>query len=255
MDHLQNIVAKLRSPEGCPWDKEQTHQSIRNLLLEECYEVLEAIDSSDDSHLREELGDVLLHVVFHAQLARERDAFSLNDVADAVCEKLIRRHPHVFGDATCKDSEDVLRSWEKLKRAEKPQRKGALDGVPKILPALMRAKELQKKAAKSGFDWDDPKGVVHKTREELDELAEALETGTRGEVGEELGDLFFCLVNLARHLDFDAEQLCQATNEKFLARYRYMESALAEKGSSPKEASLEEMESYWQEAKQLLPKP
>ena len=207
INELRDIVAKLRSPTGCPWDIEQTHQSIRTLLLEECYETIEAIEEENDDLLREELGDVLLHIVFHAQIAQERQAFTLDDVAEAINEKLIRRHPHVFGEDRCADADEVLQKWDELKKKEKPERESLLDGVPPILPALMQAKEYQKKASKAGFDWDDPKGVLHKTREELDELEEALESPDpdHHHIREEIGDLLFCLVNLSRHLQVDAE--------------------------------------------------
>ncbi len=248
---LRQIVAKLRSPAGCPWDIEQTHQSIRMLLLEECYEAIEAIDEENDALLQEELGDVLLHVVFHAQLAEERDVFSLNDVATSINEKLIRRHPHVFGDDRCADSEEVLKKWDELKKKEKPERQSLLDGVPPILPALMQAKEYQKKAAKAGFDWDDPKGVLHKTREELDELEEALTSDQpdHQHIREEIGDLLFSLVNLARHLEVDAEDACRQTNKKFRTRFHYIETELKKQGREIGSATLDEMEALWQEAK------
>lgn len=251
INELRDIVAKLRSPEGCPWDKEQDHKSIRTLLLEECYEAIEAIDEENDDLLREELGDVLLHVVFHAQLAEEREVFSLEDVTQTINEKLIRRHPHVFGEENCEDSDAVLQRWDDLKKQEKPERESLLDGVPPILPALMQAKEYQKKAAKAGFDWDDPKGVLHKTREELDELEEALaaETPDHDHIREEIGDLLFSLVNLSRHLKVDAEDACRQTNHKFRYRFQYMEAELKKQGKDVESATLDEMEALWQAAK------
>lgn len=251
INELRDIVAKLRSPEGCPWDIRQTHQSIRTLLLEECYEAIEAIDENNDELLCEELGDVLLHIVFHAQIAEERQAFSLEDIAAEINEKLIRRHPHVFGEEQCDTPDEVLRKWDELKQQEKPERQSLLDGVPPVLPALMQAKAYQKKAAQAGFDWDDPKGVLHKTREELDELEEALEAQNtdHDHIREEIGDLIFSLVNLSRHLDVDAEDACRQTNKKFRARFRYMEDELSKSGKSVGSASLEEMEALWQQAK------
>lgn len=246
---LVEIVTQLRAPDGCPWDREQTHQSIRNLLLEECYEVIEAIDEDNDTMLREELGDVLLHIVFHAQLASERGAFSLDDVTTAICDKLIRRHPHVFGDEKCSDSSEVLQQWEELKKQEKADRKSRLDGIPPILPALMEAREMQKKAAKAGFDWDDPTGVLHKTCEELCELETALESGDPTHIKEEIGDLLFSLVNLARHLKVDAEEACRLTNRKFSRRFRHIETALEKDGKTMEETPIDELESYWQNAK------
>jgi len=246
---LVEIVTQLRAPDGCPWDREQTHQSIRNLLLEECYEVIEAIDENNDTMLQEELGDVLLHIVFHAHLASERNAFTLDDVTESISEKLVRRHPHVFGDEQCSDSSEVLQKWDELKKKEKSDRKSRLDGIPPILPALMQAREMQKKAAKAGFDWDDPKGVIHKTREELDELESALESGDRTGIREEIGDLLFSLVNLARHLDVDAEEACRLTNRKFSRRFRHIETALERDGKTMEETSIDELESYWQAAK------
>jgi len=248
---LREIVAKLRSPEGCPWDKEQTHQSIRTLLLEECYEAIEAIEEENDALLQEELGDVLLHVVFHAQIATERDSFTFEDVAQSVSDKLIRRHPHVFGDDHCADANEVLKKWDDLKQQEKPERKSLLDGVPPTLPALMQAKEYQKKAAKAGFDWDDPKGVLHKTREELDELEEALTSKDpdHNHIREEIGDLLFSLVNLSRHLKVDAEDACRQTNKKFRTRFNYIEQQLNAQDKDIGTASLGEMEALWQEAK------
>ncbi|MEM6883468.1 MAG: nucleoside triphosphate pyrophosphohydrolase [Verrucomicrobiota bacterium] len=251
IQELREIVAKLRSPEGCPWDIEQTHHSIRTLLLEECYETIEAIEEENDKLLREELGDVLLHVVFHAQIAEERQAFSLEDVTQAINEKLIRRHPHVFGEDQCTNADEVLQKWDELKKQEKPERESLLDGVPPILPALMQAKEYQKKAAKAGFDWDDPKGVLHKTREELNELEEALSSreADHNHIREEIGDLIFSLVNLSRHLKVDAEDACRQTNKKFRTRFCYMEQQLKEQGKEVRTASLDEMEVLWQEAK------
>jgi tetrapyrrole methylase family protein / MazG family protein len=268
-------VARLRGPGGCPWDQEQTHESIRAQLLEECYEALEAIDQKDDVLLREELGDVLLHVVFHAQLAEERGVFTLDEVAQGIREKLVRRHPHVFGDDKLKTSDEVLKRWDELKKLEKPERKGALDGVPALLPALMRAQEIQKKAAKVGFDWQELMPVLQKVREELDELEEEVEREverqmerkrelkapgsqpdsstkprvTEKRVAEELGDLLFSVVNLARHLKIDAEQACRDATRKFSHRFEKVEALAKASGRQLVEMTLTELDLLWEQAK------
>lgn len=258
---LREIMHTLRSPGGCPWDQEQTHESIRAQLLEECYEALEAIDQKDDVLLREELGDVLLHVVFHAQLAEERGVFTLDEVAQGIREKLVRRHPHVFGDDKLKTSDEVLKRWDELKKLEKPERKGALDGVPTLLPALMRAQEIQKKAAKVGFDWQELMPVLQKVREELDELeSEVKAVGTQPDsstslkvtekrVAEELGDLLFSVVNLARHLKIDAEQTCRDATTKFSHRFEKVEALAEASGRQLGEMTLTELDLLWEQAK------
>jgi tetrapyrrole methylase family protein / MazG family protein len=248
MDELRKIVAQLRGPGGCPWDQEQTHQSIRSQLLEECYEALEAIDEKNDQLLVEELGDVLLHVVFHAQLAEERGVFGLAEVAQGISDKLVRRHPHVFGEDKLETSAEVLQRWDELKKMEKPERQGALAGIPPILPALMRAQEVQKKAAKVGFDWKELKPVLQKVREELDELEQDLDDPKRA--AEELGDLLFSVVNLSRHLSLDAEQCCRDATRKFVTRFEVVEKKAMEQGLRMKEASLEELDLLWEQAKQ-----
>lgn len=248
IDELKAIVTRLRAPDGCPWDREQTHQSIRAQLLEEAYEVLEAIDEADDALLAEELGDVLLHIVFHACLAEERGVFSLDDVARGINAKLIRRHPHVFGEgAKLGSSAEVLKKWDELKRAEKPHRTGALDGIPPILPALMQAQETQKKAAKVGFDWPAAAPVLDKVREELRELEADLAAGKNP--SDELGDLFFSLVNLSRHLGVDAEQACRDATRKFATRFRAMEAEAARQGKSLPALAPEETDRLWEAVK------
>jgi tetrapyrrole methylase family protein/MazG family protein len=247
IDELRDIVARLRGPDGCPWDREQSHQSIRSQLLEEAYEVLEAIDEASDSMLCEELGDLLLHIVFHARLAEERGAFSLSDVAEKINEKLIRRHPHVFGEDEAEDAAAVLVKWEELKRKEKPERESALDGIPPILPALMRAQELQKKAAKTGFDWKEIQPVLEKCREEIEELEKDLDNPRRA--ADEMGDVFFSLVNLCRHLGLDAEQCCRDANNKFDHRFRQVEFLRARRSPEGENWTLDELEALWQEAK------
>ncbi|MEO0454654.1 MAG: nucleoside triphosphate pyrophosphohydrolase [Verrucomicrobiota bacterium] len=245
---LKSIVAKLRSPEGCPWDQEQTHESIRSQLIEETYEVIEAIDTKCDQSLREELGDVLLHIVFHAQLAEERNAFDLAEVAKGINEKLIRRHPHVFGEDQAEDSAAVLKKWDELKKLEKPERTSVLDGIPASLPSLMKAQELQKKAAKIGFDWKVMKPVIAKIREELDELEADLDHPERA--ADEMGDVFFSLVNLCRHLKLDAEQCTQQANQKFERRFRKLESLHPKMEDTSTHLSLEELDRLWEKAKE-----
>jgi MazG family protein len=242
---LQEIVARLRAPDGCPWDREQTHSSLRAALLEETYELVDAIDNADDANLREELGDLLLHVVMHAQMASERGAFAFDAVATEICEKLIRRHPHVFGDTAAADSAEVLRQWEQLKRAEKGDRESVLDGLPRALPALMRAQNAQKKAARVGFDWSDAAGVLAKIEEEIAELREAMAEGREPAVREEVGDLLFSVVNLARKLGQDSEMTLNAATDKFVSRFRSVEQAAAASGRKVEECTAEELNAYW----------
>lgn len=242
---LREIVARLRAPDGCPWDREQTHESLRAALLEETYELIDAIDHADDTNLREELGDLLLHVVMHAQMASERGAFEFDAVATEICEKLIRRHPHVFGDQSAADSAEVLRQWEQIKRTEKAERKSLLDGLPRALPALMRAQTAQKKAARVGFDWSDAEGVIEKIEEELAELKSALASGNEAAVAEETGDLLFSLVNLARKLRLDSEMTLNAATDKFITRFQAIERAAAAEGRKVEECSTDELNAYW----------
>lgn len=250
---LVGIVAKLRSPEGCPWDREQTHESLRAALVEECYEAVEAIDRADDENLREELGDLLLHVVMHAHMAGERGAFSLDDVADGICEKLVRRHPHVFGTASASDSNEVLRQWEQIKRAEKGSGASILDNLPAALPALLRAQNAQKKAARVGFDWAGADGVFAKLEEEFAELRAAIAGGSSRSVEEEFGDILFTAVNLARHLGVDAETSLTASTSKFIRRFRAMESAIAVQGCRVEDCSAAELDAAWESVKSLEP--
>ncbi|GAB4247570.1 MAG: nucleoside triphosphate pyrophosphohydrolase [Candidatus Methylacidiphilales bacterium] len=246
LDRLLEIMGRLRSPEGCPWDREQTHQSIKPQLIEECYELVEAIEASDDTMMREELGDVLLHLVFHAQMAKERGAFQFSDVIQGLCEKLIRRHPHVFGTESLSNSGAVLSRWHEIKAQEKPERASALDGVPPHLPALMRCQELQKKAARVGFDWANAGPVREKIAEELEELSR--ETDPKRQA-EELGDLLFSIVNLARHLGLDAEEACRQAAAKFTRRFHAVERDFYGRGESLKGRSLDELDAAWERAK------
>ncbi len=246
-------MARLRSPEGCPWDREQTHDSIRPYLLEETYEVLDAIERRDWRLLSEELGDLMLQAVFFAQMASEEGRFSICDSLDAITEKLIRRHPHVFAEGEARTPDQVKQRWDQIKRNEKnelrQQREGLLDGVPRVQPALMEAQQLTSKASSVGFDWENPDQVMAKLKEELLELADARREGAPEKVQEEIGDLLFVLVNLARLLRVDAEQALRGTNAKFRGRFGYLERKLAEAGKPLERATLEEMDRLWGEAK------
>jgi nucleoside triphosphate diphosphatase len=254
---LLEIMAALRTPKtGCPWDLEQNFASIAPYTLEEAYEVADAIARADLTDLKEELGDLLLQVVFHARMAEEQRAFDFGDVVQAITEKLIRRHPHVFGDERSQTPESVKGLWERVKAEEKaarkgPKQNGALAGVPVALPALTRALKLQEKASKVGFDWNDPRAVLSKIREEADEIEDALDdpAANTAEAAAEVGDLLFAAVNLARHLRADPEALLRQTNQKFERRFAAIESALAAKGKAPKDATLSEMDGLWEEAK------
>ncbi len=249
---LREIVRILRHPGGCSWDQEQTHQSIRRNFLEEAYEVAEAIDEDDPEHLKEELGDVLLQVVFHADIEADAGRFSLDDVADGVCKKLIYRHPHVFGDVVVHSTGEILSNWEELKKKEKHQetQADAVDAVACSLPALWRAEKMKKKAAKAGFDWRDVSGALDKLSEELDELKAAALSG-EGDPAEELGDLLFAAVCVGRFLDADPEDALHAACDKFSARFRRTEQLAAERGQAFGELSEAEISALWREAKRL----
>jgi tetrapyrrole methylase family protein / MazG family protein len=247
-ERLCEIMHRLRAPGGCPWDREQTHSSLIKYLIEESYEAADAIQFGDDLELQKELGDVLLQVVFHAEIASEGNRFSIRDVIEAISAKMIQRHPHVFGDAKVEDSEAVLRQWESIKKVERGEGASILDGIPAALPALLRAERLQARASKVGFDWENPTQVLAKIREELGELEEVM-GGAREKVTEELGDLLFAVANLARFLKIDPEQALQDCNRKFLQRFRHIETTLVSRGSSVEEAGLAEMDALWEEAK------
>lgn len=246
---LEEIVRLLRAPGGCPWDAEQTHQSIRRNFLEEAYEAVEAIDEGSPEHLKEELGDVLLQVVFHALMEQEAGRFDLDAVADGICKKLIFRHPHVFGTAAADTSEEVLVNWEALKRQEKGQQTtaDAMDAVARSLPALWRADKLQSKAAKAGFEFADVSGALDKLDEEMRELREAAERGTN--FSEEFGDVLFAAVKAGRFLNVDPEDALNATCEKFIARFRRVEEACAARGAEMSSLPLDELTRLWNEAK------
>ena len=251
IERLRAIMHRLRAPGGCPWDAEQSHESLISNLIEEAHECVDAIRSGDVEHLREELGDVLLQVVFHCELATERQAFTFDDVAAGISEKLVRRHPHVFATSAAQTTAAVLAQWDDIKRVEKgTQETPYLHGIGKGLPAMLRAAKLQKKAAKVGFDWLDVKGVLAKVREELDELEAEWDGGDEPKIDEELGDVLFSVVNLMRYRHLDPEILMAAANDKFERRFALMEIALERSGLSLQAASLEQMEAEWQNAKQ-----
>ena len=250
LNDLVEIVRILRAPGGCPWDGEQTHQSIRRNFLEEAYEVAEAIDQDSPAHLQEELGDVLLQVVFHAGIEQDAGRFDLNDVADGICKKLIFRHPHVFGQVAVSGTDDVLVNWEELKRQEKGQATytDTLDAVARSLPALWRAEKVQKKARKAGFDWPDVSGAMDKLEEETCELKQAMADGTN--VEEELGDLLFAAVNVSRFLSVDPEEALSRACDKFIRRFRSVEESARSRGQNMAQMSLEELDKLWIQAKQ-----
>jgi MazG family protein len=246
---LQEIVARLRAPDGCPWDREQTHSSLRALLVEECHEVIDAIERVDDANLREELGDLLLHVVMHAQMAAERGAFTLEEITAGICEKMIRRHPHVFGESKAADSNEVLKQWEAIKQQEKGGSAGVLDGITASLPALLRAQTVQKKAARVGFDWPDAEPVFAKLEEETAEIREAVARQDPAAIEAEIGDLLFSAVNLSRKLGVDAETALSGTIKRFTARFRHIEGSLFADGRRLEDTPLEELDRLWEQAK------
>ena len=248
---LVDVMRTLREPGGCPWDREQTHASIRSNMIEEVYEYLEAVDAEDTEGMREELGDILMQIVFHARMAEEAGRFDLQDVIDEVVDKLIRRHPHVFGETKVTGSDEVLVNWEAIKKTEKTERKHVLDGVTQGLPALLRAYKLQSKAAKVGFDWPDVKGVWDKVQEELAELQEALASGDRAAAENELGDVLFALVNYARHQKIEPEVALNGTNNRFAKRFAHVESCVETSGKAGQDFSLDELDQFWDEAKRL----
>ena len=250
---LRALMHRLRAPGGCPWDAEQTHASLVPNLIEEAYETVDTIQRGDLEHLKEELGDLLLQVIFHSELAEEAGHFNLDDVARGISDKLVRRHPHVFAQSAAATSEAVLLQWDEIKRTEKGTAgKPFLHGVGTGLPALLRAAKLQKKAAKVGFDWPDVTGVLAKLREELAELEAAVTSGEDAAVNEELGDLLFSAVNLARSRHADPEVIMAAANNKFEKRFAAMECALNAQGLDLTSATLDQMEASWQACKQLV---
>ncbi len=256
LDRLLAIMARLRDPEtGCPWDQAQTFASIAPYTLEEAYEVADAIERNDLADLKDELGDLLLQVVFHSRMAQEQGAFAFEDVAAAICAKMVRRHPHVFGDAEPRSPEAQTAAWEEIKAAERAakgaHRAGVLDDVPSGLPGLVRAVKLTKRAARVGFDWPDALTVMDKLREETAELEVEIAAGDKAKAREELGDLLFVCANLARKLDVDPEDTLRAANAKFIRRFGYVEAALAAEGRRPEDSDLAEMDALWDAAKRV----
>lgn len=253
---LVEIMARLRAPGGCPWDRKQTFDTIKSYLLEETYEVMDAIDARDWQALVEELGDLLLQPIFFAEMAAEQGLFTISDSLDAINEKLVRRHPHVFGDAAAETPEDVKLRWDEIKKQEKQHdatsgSRSVLDRVPRSLPALVEAEKISHKAASIGFEWPDIAGVIEKLQEEAAELAGARETQSHERIEHEIGDLLFTVVNLARFLKVDPEQALRKTNGRFRKRFAYVERQIAASGKDVSEISLDRMEEFWQEAKRL----
>ncbi|HON10398.1 MAG TPA: nucleoside triphosphate pyrophosphohydrolase [Chitinispirillaceae bacterium] len=254
IERLIDIVAKLRSPGGCPWDREQTHKSILSCFLDEMYEFFEAVDEKDDYKMKEELGDLLLQIVLHSRMAEEEGKFSIEDVAYEICEKLIRRHPHVFGETQVSSSTEVIHNWERIKKGEKGKehRKYLVDDIPEALPALFKAEKMQRRVARVGFDWKDTKPVFDKVEEEFREFREAILKGDQENADEELGDILFALVNVARHHRISAEDALRRTTVKFSGRFRYIEDRFRESGKDISGATLEEMDRYWEESKKII---
>src|SRR5438093_2336950 len=260
-ERLVNIMATLRGPNGCPWDKQQDFNSLKPMLIEEVYEVLEAIENNDLDSLAEELGDLLLHVVFHAHLGKEAGQFDINTVVDKISDKLVRRHPHVFGNESVSTAEEVIKNWEAIKAEEKaqklqnrtPEQRSLLEGIPSKLPAIHEAHQTSSRAARVGFDWPDVDGIFEKLQEEVRELKEVISSGgdeTRRErLEDEIGDILFVIVNIARYLKIDSESALKRANRKFKVRFRYMENELARQGKNLEQTSLQEMEALWQKAK------
>ncbi len=249
LEELIAVIAKLRAPDGCQWDREQTHSSLRPNMIEEAYEAVDAIDDNDMVHLKEELGDVLLQVVLHAQIASEEGAFTIEDVAKGIKDKLIHRHPHVFGDTKVNSTKDILDNWDKLKAEEKKHRKSAMDGISKAQSALMSAQKISKKAVKTGFEWPDEESLYDCIYSEFEEFKDAKKEGNREHMEEEFGDILFAVVNLARWNKIDAEQALLKSNKKFMTRFRKMEE-LATKPLT--EYSFEEFDELWRKAKKTV---
>ena len=250
-------MERLRGEEGCPWDKEQTRETLKPMLIEEAYEVLEAIDSEDASELKEELGDLLFQIVFHAKIAEERNEFQLADIIDRLHEKMIRRHPHIFGNADIRTPQEVLKNWEDIKAAERgvqsilspESKKSLLDGIPQNLPAIYQANQMTAKASRVGFDWPDLEGILAKIAEEADELRHAHARKDKKAMADEVGDLLFVAVNAARFIGIDPESALRRSNRKFERRFRHVEMRIKEQGRRLQDASLEEMDALWEEAK------
>jgi len=260
-EKLVEIMATLRGPDGCPWDKQQDFNSLKPMLVEEVYEVLEAVENNDSEGLSEELGDLLLHVVFHAQLGKETGLFDIDTVIGKISDKLVRRHPHVFGSETASTPEEVIKNWEAIKAQEKaeklknrtPEQRSLLEGIPSKLPAIHEAHQISSRAARVGFDWPDVNGIFDKLQEEVRELKEVISSSgseeKRDRLEDEIGDMLFVIVNIARYLKIDSESALKRANRKFKSRFQYMEKELAGQGKTLDQTSLDEMEALWQKAK------
>jgi len=246
---LLKIMDALRSEKGCPWDKEQTRESLKPFIVEEAYELIEAIEESDSEKIKEELGDLLFQIVFQCQIAKEGNEFEISDVIEKIGKKMVARHPHVFGTADYKTTDEVLVHWEEQKKLEGKLRESILEGVPKVLPSLLRAHRLQDRAARVGFDWEKVEDILKKLDEELKEFKEALETKRQDEIEEELGDIFFMLVNISRFIGVNPEDALRKTISKFIHRFRYIEMKAAERGKKLSDMTLNEMDRLWDEAK------
>lgn len=252
IQRLVEVMRRLRAPDGCPWDRKQTHESLKKNLIEEASEFLDAIDEADDAHMKEELGDLLMQAVLHAVIAEERSAFNFEDVAHDITEKMIRRHPHVFGDEKVESVDDVLTLWQNVKKEEKNGQvpTSVLARIPHSLPGLMRAEKMQRKAAEVSFDWKEERDVRAKLEEEFKEVCAAFQSGNEDAIDEELGDLMFTIVNLARFRKrATAEELLQRSSDKFQRRFQYLESRLADAGKTPQDVTPEELDALWNEAK------
>lgn len=251
LDDLVEIMAKLRGNPGCPWDKSQTHETLKPFIIEEAYEVVDAISRKNREDLIEELGDLLLQIVFHSRIGEERGKFDIGDVIEGICEKMIRRHPHIFGDVAVEGTDEVLKNWEEIKREEKDMKSEAesMMNLPKALPALMKAFKVQEKAARVGFDWDDISGAIDKVYEELDELKEVYNAGNSDKIREEMGDLLFACVNVARFLEVEPELALNDAVKKFINRFNFVEATAAEFDKNLRDMSLQEMEELWQQSK------
>lgn len=253
IDRLLDVMRKLRAPDGCPWDIKQTHETLKSDLIEEAYEVIDAIESGNPSELEEELGDLLLQVVFHAQISSEAGEFQFDSVANGISDKLIRRHPHVFGEVSVANADEVLQNWDAIKKSEKQDEGGGLKsivaGIPRHLPALQKAHQVQKRAARAGFDWDNIDDVFAKLHEEIDEVKEAISRNHEEDIRDELGDLLFSVVNVSRYLGHNPEELLNHNVKKFIGRFQYVENKVHASGKAFSAFSLEELDRFWDQAK------
>jgi tetrapyrrole methylase family protein/MazG family protein len=246
---LVNIIKKLRAPGGCPWDREQNLYSLKEYLIEETYELIDALDNKNIDNIKEELGDILLHVIFHSNIAEEEKLFDLKDVISTISEKMIRRHPHVFGDVIVKDTNDVLKNWDKIKEDEKKERVSVFDAIPTGLPPIQKSFEIQKKVSKVGFDWSNKEDCMSKVKEEFKEFNEAIKLGDKNRIEDELGDLFFSLINISRFLKVNPDYSLRKANNRFMKRFKFIEQELENQGKELENVSLEEMEALWNKAK------